>query len=54
MKLNFGQAILALLLPAALSVDITSDHSPKYACVCFAILNPFPLMALEFEVLTAG
>lgn len=53
MKLNFGQAILALLLPAALSVDITSDHSPKYACVCFAILT-FPLMALEFDVLTAG
>lgn len=54
MKLNFGQAILALLLPAALSVDITSGHSPKYACVCTAIFKPFPLMALGFDVLTAG
>lgn len=46
MKLNFGQAILALLLPAALSVDITSDHSPEHACVCIAIFKPFSLMAL--------
>lgn len=37
MKFTSGQAILALLLPAAWSVDITSDRNPKYVCVCFTM-----------------
>lgn len=55
MKFTSGQATLALLLPAALSVDITSDRRPKDVCVRFTIfqLVPPPL-ALGFGVLTTG
>ncbi|KAH9228695.1 hypothetical protein K456DRAFT_57021 [Colletotrichum gloeosporioides 23] len=38
MKFTAGQAILALLVPAALSVDITGGRSPKCVC-CSALAN---------------
>ncbi|KAJ0119661.1 FAD-dependent monooxygenase yanF [Diaporthe amygdali] len=40
MKFTLCQAILALLVPAALSIDIVGGHSPK--CVCCSALSKDP------------
>ena len=39
MEFKLVQAVLALLVPAALSVDITSDRSTKSDCVCLTVLE---------------